>query len=217
MGLASPMAFTLLFSLFISTHAVAGESIMVGDFGNNDLSSWQTNSFVGETRYKSEAGKLTAIASASASGLVKKIHIDLNKTPFLNWSWKVEKSSLLESPTHHEREKAGDDYPVRIYIVIDGGWAFWRTLALNYVWSANQQVGTSWENAYTSNAIMLAVDSGKEAAGTWQHHKRNLKEDLKQYLGIEVEQIDAVAIMSDTDNTGGTTEAAYGNIFFSSD
>jgi len=207
---------TVIITLLFSTAAGADEMLMVGDFANNDLSSWQANSFVGETIYKIEERSLTAISNASASGLVKKIHINLNRTPFLNWSWKIEKSSLLANPTHHEREKAGDDYPVRIYIVIDGGWAFWRTQALNYVWSANQPIDTSWENAYTSNAIMLAVDSGKEAAGTWQHHKRNLKEDLKQYLGIEVEQIDAVAIMTDTDNTGGATKATYGNIFFSS-
>jgi len=207
---------TIMISLMLSFPAWAADSIMVGDFAKGDLTEWEHNSFVGKTIYKVKDGKLASSSNSSASGLVRKIPVDLNKTPFLNWSWKVGQSSLIKSPTHNERSKEGDDYAVRIYIVIDGGWTFWKTRALNYVWSSNQSIGESWENAYTSNAIMLAVDSGEGDIGVWRNHKRDIRKDLKHYLGLDADHIDAIAIMSDTDNTGGKTDASYGNIFFSS-
>ncbi|OIO71942.1 MAG: hypothetical protein AUJ56_03005 [Zetaproteobacteria bacterium CG1_02_49_23] len=203
-----------LLSLLNTSTGLADETLMVGDFAHGNLSAWEANSFVGTSVYKPYEHALDAVSNASASGLLRKIRVDLNKTPILNWSWMVSRSSLLDKPEHDERSKHGDDYPVRIYIIIDGGWAFWKTHALNYVWSANQPSGTHWQNAFTSNAIMLAVDSGQTAIGSWQQHKRNIRQDLQQYLAIDTDYIDAIAIMSDTDNTGGNTHAAYGNIFF---
>jgi hypothetical protein len=103
-------------------------------------------------------------------------------------------------------------------VILSGGLLFWKTQALNYVWSSTERpADASWPNAYTSSVVMLAVDSGNSKAGTWVTHKRNLREDLKRQLGKDVKHVDAIAVMSDTDNSGQSTTAYYGNIFMSSE
>src|SRR5690606_18146856 len=115
--------------------------------------------FVGETDYRlfrvNGHTALRAQSHASASGRYKEVVIDLAKAPVLHWSWKVD--NLL--PGLDEQSKAGDDYPARIYVVFSGGLFFWRTRAINYVWSSNQPAGTTWPNAFTANARMVAVRS----------------------------------------------------------
>ena len=145
--------------------------------------------------------------------MVKKITIDLERTPFINWSWRVE--NILDGVDETSRE--GDDYAARIYVVKSGGWFFWRTRAINYVWSNHQPAGSTWPNAYTGNSTMLAVVGGGNKTGKWVTIKRNVRDDLKRYLGLDVKTIDAVALMTDTDDSGQTAKAYYGDIFFTSD
>ena len=178
------------------------------------LEGWEENSFVGHTHYEvvqlDGAPALMATSHKSASGLARKQTIDLNKMPYLNWSWRVE--NVLHNVD--ERTKAGDDYPARVYVVISGGLLFWRTRALNYVWSSNQPIGSVWPNAFTSNATLVALRSNDSPLHTWVTEKRNLREDIKRYLNIDADHINAAAIMTDTDNSGQAATAYYGDIFF---
>jgi hypothetical protein len=136
--------------------------------------------------------------------------VDLAKTPVLNWSWKI------EAPYRDidESTKAGDDFPVRVYVVVERGLLGLRTRAMNYVWASAKPAGTRWPNPYTSQAMMLAVDSGAAKAGAWVNHKRNVREDLRAAFGDDVTEIDAVAVMTDGDNGGRSARAWYGDIFF---
>ena len=113
-----------------------------------------------------------------------------------------------------ERGKAGDDYPARVYVVVSGGVAFWKTRSLVYVWSSGQPVGATWNNAYTSNARVMALRSGMRDAGRWVNEKRDIRADFKQLFGEEIDAIDAVALMTDTDNSGQSATAWYGDIVF---
>lgn len=194
-------------------NAADGKKITVLDPAN--LTHWEEKSFAGNTRYTARLNQsplsVHAQTQASASGLYREIRIDLNQTPFLNWSWKIE-NTLGQID---ETSKSGDDYPARIYIVVSGGIRFWKTRALNYVWSSNQPQNSHWPNAFTENAHMLAIDSGNSKAGQWLSHRRNVKRDLQKYLGLDVSHIDAIAIMSDSDNSGLNSSAEYGPIVFS--
>jgi hypothetical protein len=182
-----------------------------------DFSDWDTKEFSGETSYElvniDDRPAIKAVSNSSASGMIREIRVDLTKTPYLNWSWKVG-SSLGDLD---ETKKSGDDYAARVYVVISGGVFFWRTRAINYTWASVQPKGSSWPNAYTGNVIMVAVDSGQEYAGQWVTRKRNVLEDLKTLLGIDATNIDAVAIMTDTDNSNKSATAYYGDIYFTED
>ena len=181
-----------------------------------DISDWEKQEFSGETSYElvsiDNRHVLRASSNASASGLVREIEVDLNKTPYMNWSWKVD--AILNNV--EETTKAGDDYPARVYIVVSDGFFFWQTRALSYSWASKQPKGSSWPNAFTDRATMVAVQSGDERVGEWVQEKRNILDDIKNLLGIDATSINAVAIMTDTDNSKQSASAYYGDIFFTS-
>jgi hypothetical protein len=190
-------------------------NLTVGNFSEGDLDGWKTQSFRGMTSYQlvTQDGRqvLAADSKDSASGLVREIRVDLEKTPYLNWSWRV--ADVLAGID--ERTKAGDDYPARVYVIVSGGIAFWRTRTLIYVWSSRQPAGSTWENAYTANAQVMALQSGK--GNGWETERRDVRADFKQCFNDEITSIDAVAIMTDTDNSQQEATAWYGDIFFSSE
>ncbi|MEE9356719.1 MAG: DUF3047 domain-containing protein [Methylococcaceae bacterium] len=195
---------------------ISNNKLVIDDFSNKSLVDWETKSFEGNTQYQvvkiGDNDVLQASSQSSASGLFKTIEVDLVKYPYLNWRWRVDKPLSV----FNEMEKAGDDYAARLYIIISGGWAFWKTRAINYVWASQAKVGDSWPNAFTGeNAMMLALRSNTDKTATWFAEKRNLRADLKQLLGKDYLSIDAVAIMTDTDNTKGSAIAYYDEIFFS--
>ena len=205
--------------LLVSAPVLAGaETIPVGQFSAGSLSGREEKEFDGNTEYSfvldTETGKtvLQAKSHKGASGLFLERKIDLNKTPYLNWSWKT--SSAFQDID--ENEKSGDDFVARIYVVVDGGFFFWKTIALNYVWSSSHQTGDKWDNPFTSNATMYAVESGDKNLSKWQHYKRNIRLDLKVLAGKDEQYIDAIAIMTDTDNTRLSATTVFGNIFFTS-
>lgn len=202
--------------LTLSIGAVA-DTLTIGNFSAGDLSGWEEKSFVDSTHYKiidTQQGKaLHASTQNSASGLFKTITVDLTRTPYLHWSWRVDKTFS----GNDERSKAGDDYPARVYVVVDGGMFFWRTRAVNYVWSSNQPAETRWPNAFTGNAMMIAVRAGNADTGHWVTERRNVRTDLKRLFGEDITHIDAVAVMTDSDNTGQGASATYGDIYFATD
>lgn len=182
------------------------------------VDSWEEISFKGNTSYSAIEGdhgqrSLLATSNGTASALAKRIRINLDEMPYLNWRWRIKQ--VLNNPD--EQTKQGDDYPARIYVVKEGGWAPWRTRSMNYVWSSSQSIGTVWPSAYTGQSMMVAVNSGDANAGQWQSEKRNIKKDFKAYFGEDIVEIDVVAIMTDTDNTDSTATAWYADIYFSSD
>ena len=194
-------------------------SIPIAQFSADTLHGWEEKEFEGKTQYslvRDDDLKQTVLKAESnhgASGLFREQKIDLNQTPYLNWSWKT--SSAFKDI--NENEKAGDDFVARIYVVVDGGFFFWKTIALNYVWSSSHQKGDKWDNPFTSNATMYAIDSGLKDIGKWQKYKRNIKLDLKNIAGKDTQYIDAIAIMTDTDNSGQSTTTYFGDIFFTSE
>jgi hypothetical protein len=206
----------LLVPLLLFSGMVMGESrVPIGEFSSDRMQAWQERSFVGHTQYqladKDGQRVLHAHSQASASGLYREIELDLKQTPYLHWSWRTDR--LFED--NDETRRAGDDYPVRVYVVFSGGVRFWRTRAINYVWSSQQPLGSEWPNAFTSNARMIAVDAGHDKLGQWQSHRRNVLEDYRRLFGQEPSSVNAVAIMTDSDNTGQSAEAWYGDIWFS--
>ncbi len=195
--------------------AAAALRVDVGEFSKGLLTGWQTKAFKGQTDYRLTTldghTVLKAVSAAQASGLYREISVDLNRTPFLNWSWRIDQTL---GPLN-EKTKGGDDYPARVYVIVSGGIAFWRTRSVNYVWASSIPQGRRWPNAYAGAAVqMIALRSGDREAGTWVQEKRNVREDLKNFFGEAINRIDAVALMSDTDNSGGRAVAYYGDIYF---
>lgn len=195
--------------------AQQAEDVQVGLFSAGDLKGWESRAFKGQTAYQlaMDGGNrvLVARTNGGASGQFRKIKIDLTRTPFINFSWKV--SGVYAGI--NEASKSGDDFPARIYVVREKGLMGMNSLALNYVWSSAKPAGSMWSSPYTSQVKLLALDSGAGKTGAWSRHKRNVREDLRRAFGEDITVIDAVALMSDSDDFKGKAEAAYGDIWFS--
>lgn len=166
---------------------------------------WTEHTFAGRERtaYRVDGGTIEAQCKASASGLIRRETVDLGKTPVLRWRWKVE----AVYPGLNEKDKSGDDFPARVYVVVDGGWQFWRTRSLVYVWSSASPQGSDWPSAYAWQAHVVALRSG--SPGEWREERRDVRADFRRYFGRDVPAVDGVAIMTDCDDAGGATRAWY--------
>ncbi|TRO82269.1 DUF3047 domain-containing protein [Trichloromonas acetexigens] len=213
MKLSACLLAALIFLCLPGPAVKAGE-IAVGRFAEEGLAGWEVKEFEGLTRYRlvEEEGRrvLLAEADGSASGLVKKIAFDPAEYRYLRWRWKIEETVAQGD----ERTKAGDDYAARVYVIFPGRF-FWQTRALNYIWANRLPAEGFVANAFTANAMLLAVRSGADQAGQWLEESRDLIADYRRVFGSDPPQAGAVAIMTDTDNTGGRARAWYGDISLS--
>ncbi len=200
----------LLLMLVTPVSADSGK-IQIGSFSESGLEGWSEKSFKGNTEYRivEESGHhvLQAKSYGTASGLVFETEYDPNEYPLLSWRWKIA-NTLVKGDS---RTKAGDDYAARVYVVFPH-WFFPKTRTLNYIWANRLPKEDLQANAYLSNAIMIAVESGAEKVGEWVAVRRNIIDDYRRAFGEDPPDIGAIAIMTDTDNTGESAIAWYGDI-----
>jgi len=156
---------------------------------------------------------LKAVADNAASGLGKEVKIDLNKTPFINITWKIEK----DLPGIKENSKKGHDFAARVFAVKKTGATPLSNRAINYVFSSNSEVGFNSPSPYTKKSIDNVLASTKNNLNKWITVKANVKEDFKKFHDLDVNELDGLAIMSDTDNSKMKAIAYYQNIYFSAE
>jgi len=201
----------LLLILFLPAVSMATDVIELGSFSSSGLSGWSEKSFQGTTEYRivEERGEkvLYAKSEKAASGLVFETDYDPQQFPILSWRWKI--NEIVSKGD--SRSKSGDDYAARIYVIFPH-WFFPKTKTLNYIWGNQLPKDSFQRNVYTSNAMMIAVESGSAKAGEWVTVQRNLLDDYRKAFGEEPARVGAIAVMTDTDNTGATAEAWYGDI-----
>jgi len=154
---------------------------------------------------------LKAVADNAASGLGKEIKIDLNKTPYINITWKIEK----DLPGIKENTKKGHDFAARVFAVKKTGATPLSNRAINYVFSSNNEIGFNSPSPYTKKSIDNVLASTKKNINEWVTVKANVKEDFKKFHDLNVNELDGLAIMSDTDNSKMKAIAYYQNIYFS--
>ena len=207
-----------IYFLFISS--VCAEKLMVFDFTEEELNSLEVRKVRGadaKTVYSignNEKGNyLKAVAENAASGVGKEIKINLDKTPFINITWKIEK----DLKGIKENTKKGHDFAARVFVIKKTGATPLSNRAINYVFSSNSNVGDTWPSPYTKKSIDSVIASTKSNLNEWVTVKANVKEDFKKFHDLEVKELSGIAIMADTDNSKLTAVSYYQNIFFSSE
>lgn len=210
------MIFLFLFSLpgYISAEnlpAIQECEIIIDDFADGIKSGWHNKSFKGTTEYiwtrEEDRAFIKAISTGTASGLYYEIEYNPKIYPYITWEWKVD--NIIASGD--ASKKSGDDYGARVYVVFPS-FFFWNTRALNYIWANKLPEGQMIPNPFTANSIMISVESGPSETGIWVTETRNIYEDYKRAFGKEPPKVGAIAIMTDTDNTGESASANYGPI-----
>ena len=207
----------ILLVLFFSTSNAA--DIKIFEFTEEELTSLKVRKVRNakeKTIYtvgKNDKGNyLRAVADNAASGLGKEIKINLNLTPILNITWKVEEGLTGIK----ENSKKGHDFAARVFVIKKTGATPLSNRAINYVFSSNNEVGTNFPSPYTKKSIDNVLATTKNNLNEWITVKANVKEDFKRLHNLDVVEIDGLAIMSDTDNSKRKSIAYYQNIYFSS-
>ena len=205
----------VILSLFFF-YNVNSEILKIFEFTEEELKSLEVRKIKGETLWSVGSNQngnyLKAEANAVASGLGKEINIDLNKTPFLNITWKVEK----DLSGINENSKKGHDYAARVFVVKKTGSTAFSNRAINYVFSSNSNVNDTWQSPYTKKSIDYVLSTTKKNLNNWVTVKANVREDFMKLHGLEVKNLSGVAIMTDTDNSKLKAISYYQNIYFSS-
>ena len=212
--------FKILVSLLLATNILLADEIKVFNFTETELSKLEVRKVRGadnKTIYTvgvNENGNfLKSVAENAASGLGKEIKIDLNKTPFINITWKIEK----DLSGIKENTKKGHDYAARVFVIKKTGATPLSNRAINYVFSSNNEVGTNWPSPYTKKSIDNVLASTKKNLNEWITVKANVKDDFKKFHNLDVNELDGLAIMSDTDNSKMKSIAYFQNIYFSTE
>ena len=207
---------SLLLTLLLYQHSLA-EKITVFNFTEEEFETLKVRKVKGKTTWTLGANEngnyIKAEAKGKGSGLGKEIKIDLTKTPFINITWKVEKdlAGIIEN------SKKGHDYAARVFVVKKTGSTALSNRAINYVFSSNSNVEDSWRSPYTKKSIDYVLSTTKKSLNEWVTVKVNVKEHFKKFHNLDVNDIQGVAIMTDTDNSKMHAIAYYQNIFFSSE
>ena len=209
---------SLLTVIFITFNFAHADKILIFEFTEKELLELEVRKVRGadnNTNYSvgsNENGNyLKAIADNAASGLGKKVKIDLNKTPIINITWKIEK----DLPGIKENTKKNHDFSARVFVIKKTGATPLSNRAINYVFSSNNEVGFNSPSPYTKKSIDNVLASTKENLNEWITVKANVKEDFKKFHNLDVNELDGLAIMSDTDNSKLKAIAYYQNIYFS--
>ena len=209
----------LILSAFFFSTSNANE-IKVFEFTEEELNNLEVRKVRGaktKTFYsvgKNDVGNfLRAEADNSASGLGKEIMIDLNLTPIINITWKVEE----DLSGINEQSKKGHDYAARVFVIKKTGATPLSNRAINYVFSSNNEVGSNWPSPYTKKSIDNVLSNTQNDLNKWVTVKANVKEDFKKFHNLDINELDGLAIMSDTDNSKMKAVAFYQNIFFTAE
>ncbi len=178
-----------------------------------------------------DAGRtvLRVRSEAAASTFAHPLAIDPARTPRLSWRWKVSGPVQASDFTR----KGGDDYAGRVYVLFDyplerlglgdriklslGRSLFGAelpTAAIAYVWGTAQPVEASGPNPYTDRVRMIVVESGAARAGQWVTIQRDIAADFRAAFGEAAPPITGIAISADTDNTGESVTAWFGDLQF---
>ena len=205
---------------FLLVTSITAEELMVFNFTEEELNSLEVRKVRGadaKTFYSigsNENGNyLKAEAVNAASGVGKEIKINLDKTPFINITWKIEK----DLKGIKENTKKGHDFAARVFVIKKTGATPLSNRAINYVFSSNSNAGETWPSPYTKKSIDRVLASTKSNLNEWVTVKANVKEDFKKFHDLEVKELSGIAIMADTDNSKLTAVSYYQNIFFSSE
>ncbi|MGH8769249.1 MAG: DUF3047 domain-containing protein, partial [Burkholderiales bacterium] len=184
------------------------------------------------TRYSlvrdGDAVVLRADAEASMAGVAHPLKLDVRAHPVIEWRWKI-LNLLTKSDI---ATKGGDDYPARVYVLFDYDirklpvsvrakirlarlyGADVPLAALCYVWDGKAAAGTSVWSAYTDRVRMIVAESGGANLGKWVTIRRDVAADFRAAFGEEPPAISGVVLATDTDNTGESATAFYGDIRF---
>lgn len=207
----------LTISIFSLTSSIAFASNLI--LFDKPIKEYRIKNYEGENKITrvslDDEVMITHESNSSASGLFYDININLRKQGYryLNFEWKVEKFKNTD-----ETKKKFHDFPARIYLTYKDGIMPWNKYIINYVFSNTNLKNTHWKSPYNNLFIKsydVALNGYHDPGFYWIKHKVDLRNDIHKFWNIDIEYLESIALMVDTDNTKTKTETSFKNIYLS--
>lgn len=192
---------------------------------------WGLNSGKRQTEYRlvhtATGTALEAFADRAGTGFYRRLRVDPQRQPMLEWSWRVENlipgadlrvgrredsAARLVVSFHGDTQKIDfeDRLKLRIAKAIAGEPLPYAMLI--YVWSNKIPVDTTLPSPQIDRIRMVVVESGDGRVGQWLNYRRNVLDDYRRAFGEEPADIVAVGVLTDSDNTQQVARSYYGDI-----
>ncbi len=152
---------------------------------------------------------LRARADRSASALWRRVGVEPDEGDRLRWRWRV---SQALPDNRHDRREGGDDYAARVFVIFDAPPFSPGARALCYVWASLEEPGSVYRNPYIEDVVTIVLQAGDRRADTWVTEERDFPADYRSAFGSDPDVLTAVAVMTDTDDTGGRALAWFSDI-----
>jgi len=182
----------------------------------------------------SKEGKRTVLkvkSVGSASGLLKRLDVDLKAFPSLVWRWKINRVVGMAI----ESRKGRNDSAARIRVIFGKAEAkplkgppeiskFFKSVGfqaggkeprgfkIDYIWGNNIPKGEVIDYPGSKNHKMVVVQSGSKRAKRWVWEKRNLIEDFQRFFRKSPPDLIGIVVLTDTDQTNEGVIAHYSSI-----
>jgi hypothetical protein len=168
---------------------------------------------------------LQASVKNSGTIIAKEINYRLEEYPIIAWRWRA-----LQLPVGgDERYKCSGDSVAGIYIIFPSlfkperfksSWGLklpvpdaLKPECIKYVWSSSLPRGTVTESPYASKTKIVVLQNGTSPLNQWVTEEVNVYEDYKKLFGKEPDEVRAVGILTDADDTSSEAMADYDDIF----
>lgn len=187
----------------------------------DSLKAWEEKIFRGKTEYtvvsEGGTGYLSAASKASSSGLYKKVKVFITPELYLTWDWKA--SEFPKKPNPEKlASRTQDDFAARIYLVFPGV-TFFDSNVIEYIWDENLPAGAVSASPFSDRVKLFVIRSGQPVHenGGWAHEERNIYQDYTALFETKPDRaLEAIGLMSDSDNTRSSTHAFFKTIEFKS-
>jgi hypothetical protein len=173
--------------------------------------SWGSPKY--EFRIVTQGGrKVLHLKSANDSSTVsKEIKVDVKSQPILQWSWQA----VTLPKGGDARKSATDDQAAQLYVTFPRFPSQVRSRIISYLWDTTAPVGAVFKSEKTGLVTYVVIRSGPTDLGKWLTESRNVLEDYKKIYGeAPGEEVGAISISIDSNDTRSAAESYFGEILF---
>lgn len=207
------------FFLLLGILPCAGSSIVVerdlfDDFQPGWSDSWMVKALASRaTRFdavtRDGETALRAASQASAAAFWRRLDVKRPTELKLSWRWRIDRGLVGND---QERTRQGDDYSARVLLTFGPGVFGRRTRALCYVWADGEPAGSVFPNPRTDNVATIVLQSGRDKWGSWVRERRDVLADYEAAFGAATEEVTAIAVIVDTDDTESAAVAWFDDV-----
>ena len=158
------------------------------------------------------SGRAIRLRSENDSSTIsKELTVDVREYPILQWRWKA----VTLPKGGSARRKQSDDEAAQLYVTFPRFPSAVRSRIIGYIWDTTAPAGSSFPSQKVGNVTFVVIRSGEGELGKWLTETRNVLEDYRRIYGeAPKENLGAVSLSINSQNTGTSAESFFGAIAF---